>query len=344
MKSVFTIATYSHYWQAKLLMESLKRYESDARFIIVLVENKQKLELHEDYEHIWLNDILPNAEKLSHRYSAAEMCFITKPAAFSHLISEGKSHEIYYFDSDIRLYHNLSPFSKALEEANILLTPHHLFPFEQLSQPKEFDNMRTGVFNMGFCAMRPTLESERLCKWWKVNTENFGEEQFDLGLSADQQWMSLAPTLFNGVVVFKHPGANVAFWNLHERNLREEENLIYVNGQPLLFIHFSNFQIEPEIRLAPNHLYQREDLLENETIQKLSQQYASEIKEAQKNRTALPVLNPIVKPAKKRVKKNVKSFGVVKLTALVLIHSLPSQMKIWIYKFGLFLVRNIKFK
>lgn len=326
------------------MLNSVLEHDSGIKPVLVLVEKKQKLNLNTQWEHIWIEDLIPQITELSKRYSGAEMCFIAKPVAFEYLLNQDDSTEVFYFDSDIRLFHDLLPLSKALRGATALLTPHHLFPFEDSIQPKEFDNLRTGVFNLGFCAMRPTLEAKRLCKWWKINTQNFGEEQFDLGLSSDQQWMSLAPVLFSNVKICSHPGANVAFWNLHERNLDFENGLYKVNGQPLLFFHFSNFQQEPEMRLVKEELYPAKQALNSEAIQRLMLNHGQELKSKEITWESKQLKKKLVQSPLERTRENHKQFGFLKKGILLVIHQLPSSLKIRIYQIGLFLVRNIKFK
>ena len=326
------------------MLNSLLQRDSTAKVVVILVEKKQELDLNTQWEHIWIEDLIPHIERLSKRYSGAELCFISKPVAFEYLLKQEDSTEVFYFDSDIRFFHDLSPLSKQLQGATALLTPHHLFPFEDSKQPKEFDNLRTGVFNLGFCAMRPTLEAERLCKWWKINTQNFGEEQFDLGLSSDQQWMSLAPTLFSDIKICKDPGANVAFWNLHERNVEYEDEQYKVNGQPLLFFHFSNFQQEPKIRLVKEALYPTEQSLGSETIQRLTANHGKELKDKQNDWNPKALEKKLIQTPLERTRDNHKQFGFLKRGILLGIHQLPPSLKTRVYQIGLFLVRNIKFK
>jgi hypothetical protein len=45
--------------------------------------------------------------------------------------------------------------------------------------------------------------------------------------------------------VSKHPGFNVAYWNLHERHVEFRDDEWRVNGKwPLVFFHFSNLAIQ----------------------------------------------------------------------------------------------------
>ena len=57
--------------------------------------------------------------------------------------------------------------------------------------------------------------------------------------SSTKKWMDLAPCYFESVHVLKHRGCNVAYWNLHERELQADAGCYPVSGVPLVFFHFS---------------------------------------------------------------------------------------------------------
>ena len=53
--------------------------------------------------------------------------------------------------------------------------------------------------------------------------------------------MDMVPTIFEDVYIIKHPGYNIAYWNMMQRNVEIKNNKIYSNGKPAYFIHFSGF-------------------------------------------------------------------------------------------------------
>ena len=61
----------------------------------------------------------------------------------------------------------------------------------------------------------------------------------DKGMHVDQKWMDLVPGFFDGVYILKHPGYNVAYWNLHSRRVDLLDGRIMVNSEPCYFFHFS---------------------------------------------------------------------------------------------------------
>jgi hypothetical protein len=54
----------------------------------------------------------------------------------------------------------------------------------------------------------------------------------------DQKWINLAPAYFE-CTILKDPGLNLAPWNLDERPLKFQENILYTKDVRLRLIHFS---------------------------------------------------------------------------------------------------------
>ena len=85
-----------------------------------------------------------------------------------------------------------------------------------------------------------------------------------VGLFVDQKWIDLAPSYFDGVKIFKHPGCNTAYWNIHERRIIQEQDGSYgVENSgavhELIFFHFSG--INP-LNVQPISKYQNRYSLE----------------------------------------------------------------------------------
>ena len=56
----------------------------------------------------------------------------------------------------------------------------------------------------------------------------------------DQRWVDFVPSFFDHHIL-KDPGYNVAYWNLHGREVFSDGDRYLVDGEPLRFFHFSGF-------------------------------------------------------------------------------------------------------
>jgi hypothetical protein len=100
----------------------------------------------------------------------------------------------------------------------------------------------SGTFNLGFAALKDCEQGRSLLEWWKYRLENKGYVDRIEAYHVDQKWMDLVPYCFEqGVHVSRDVGINASHWNMHERQLQNENGEYFVNGRPLIFFHFSSF-------------------------------------------------------------------------------------------------------
>jgi hypothetical protein len=86
--------------------------------------------------------------------------------------------------------------------------------------------------------------------------EKYAYDKPDEHLFTDQLWMTAVPSFFDDLFINKNSGYNVAFWNLLERKVSKNENAWLVNNEPLIFFHYSKYNIEDPLKLVNfNHPY-----------------------------------------------------------------------------------------
>lgn len=248
MLCIATIVSANYLAYAKTLADSVRLWEPDAEFRVLIVDRAvpkvkeavQKLGLTAVYaEELGLDDF----EQLTFKYDIVELNTALKPTFLKRLLAQG-FEQVWYMDPDIRLYRTVVPVKKALEHASIALTPHAVAPAMDGFRPSDIDFLRTGSYNLGFIAFRKTPEAARMLDWWESRCLAYGFNDLGFGTFVDQKWIDLVPAYFDGVSIVKHPGCNVAYWNLHERKLTEEGGRIEVNGEELCFFHFSGVKAE----------------------------------------------------------------------------------------------------
>jgi len=74
---------------------------------------------------------------------------------------------------------------------------------------------------------------------------------------ADQKYLDQFERLFDGVVVLRHPGANLAPWNLERHALSSARGTLWVDETaPLIFFHFHGMRsVGSRIYVAEHHRY-----------------------------------------------------------------------------------------
>jgi len=97
------------------------------------------------------------------------------------------------------------------------------------------------VYNLGFAGVgasaRPFLD------WWWQATRREALNDVSKMMFTDQRWIDFVPCFFEPCIL-KDPGYNVAYWNLHARELTLDGDRFSVDGEPLRFFHFSGYDAD----------------------------------------------------------------------------------------------------
>jgi glycosyltransferase involved in cell wall biosynthesis len=240
--AVVTIIARNYLAHARVLMESVRRWAPGMLRIVILVDRVDGAfsPQSEDFLLIASEDLgIPDSRWFHFKYTVLELATAVKPFALEFLIHRYELDRIFYFDPDIQIHSPLTPVLQRLDKANLLLTPHLTGELDDGYHPSELDILRSGTYNLGFLGIARGEESLRFLKWWQVRLHDRCLIDLNRGLFVDQRWIDLAPGLFSGLEVCRHPGCNVAYWNLNHRNLVRRDNRYFVNGAPLCFFHFS---------------------------------------------------------------------------------------------------------
>jgi glycosyltransferase involved in cell wall biosynthesis len=242
-KAVFTIVSRNYTAMARTLLQSFKCVHSDwDRYLLLADELGYGYETYpEEYRVITIKDInLPDFERFTFRYNLLELNTAVKPWMFDWLFSVQGYDRVIYLDPDIYIYGRLDEVEQLLDQGGFMvLTPHLTSSLEDDRHPNELAIMNSGAYNLGFLALAQHGETNKFLKWWQGKLEFDCVVDFSRGLFVDQKWMDLAPGLYNDVHILRHPGYNVAYWNLNDRIVTEEQGKYKVNGQPLVFFHYS---------------------------------------------------------------------------------------------------------
>lgn len=243
-----TIVSANYLAYARVLAASLAEHAPGAPLKLLLVERRspalQALVAQAGLDCVFADELgLPDFERLAYKYDVLELNTALKPSFLKRLLGEG--HEaVVYVDPDIRFYAPPTPLLAALQAAPIVLTPHARRPVLDGQRPSDVDFLRNGSFNLGFIGLRAHAQSRALLDWWEARCLGLGFNDVGFGTFVDQKWADLIPAYFEAAAVLRHPGCNMAYWNLHERQLQRQAGRLEVEGEPLVFFHFSG--VDPQ--------------------------------------------------------------------------------------------------
>lgn len=277
-RAVFTICCRNYLAYGRVLLDSAARFCPDADRFLVLCEDSAKIpdDLLPDAKLLCVPDLnIPDVEKYAFAFSILEFNTNIKPAAFLRLMEQGYD-EVLYLDPDIKIFSRLDPVWPSLLGASIVLTPHITRIISDGKRPDEVDHMKSGLYNLGFAAVRNNETGVKFLKWWSHNCLTAGFKDSSEGVFVDQKFCDLVPLLFDEVYIQRHVGSNVAYWNLQERKLAlSEERWIVNESTELMFYHFSG--IDPMNRCQLSKYCNRYTLESLPELVPLFEQYRAEL-------------------------------------------------------------------
>lgn len=239
--------TFSYLNRARVLFQTLRRFHPDWELVALITDEPPPGfafdPAKEPFDRVvWAQDLgVPNFKGWLFKHDVVEVCTAVK-GPFIHQACSSGADAVIYLDPDTALLAPLDPLLGWLEDHDILLTPHLVDPNDDPAAilDNDLSASRTGIFNLGFVAVRTTGEGARFAKWWNDRLLSYCYDDMPNGLFVDQRWCDHVPALFDKVKVVRDPGYNVASWNLSRRTVAvEKDGRITVNGSPLRFWHFT---------------------------------------------------------------------------------------------------------
>ncbi|MEI6715464.1 MAG: hypothetical protein WCO60_17030 [Verrucomicrobiota bacterium] len=235
-----TTITLSYWENALAVRHSFLQQHPESEFYILVVDGPDpNLVVPPGVRVMWGKD-LPVEGFLSYamRYNAMELITSLK-APFMRLLLETYD-KVLHLDADVLVYDRLDLLFKRLDSSAVVLIPHLTCPLPDHYQPGEATFLLAADYNSGFIGFNASQEAKRALLWLEERCREACYDDSTTGFCTDQKWYNLLPTLFSGVFIERSREFNVAYWNLHERQLIHRDGKWWVNNErPLAFFHFS---------------------------------------------------------------------------------------------------------
>jgi len=263
----------------------MSRYHKDFEFFLLIIDYDERLsdKIDARFQIVTLDDVIPDKKiqsQMLFRYTAFEMSNALKPYLMLYLLDKLKKNKVIYFDADIYVLNNLSAIDEYFSKGDILITPHANTPQPNDGKiPGDGFILKGGSYNAGFIGVSNTVNGLAFLNWWKGHLQ---EKCFShrYGTFVDQSWLNLAVIYFNRIYVITHPGFNIAYWNLHERNLAFDsvQKKYTCNSQDLLFVHLSGLDFNNPDNISK--FQNRYSLGQFPLFKTIVEQYIADIKES----------------------------------------------------------------
>ncbi len=245
---VFTSLALNYLPKGRVLFRSLRNYHPEFFLHLGLADDEHGLidVRSEPFDNVIpLSSLdIPSWRGWAFCHNIVELATAIKPFVLQKLLKGEDCSKVLYLDPDIVVFSRLDDILTALDETNILLTPHQTTPESSLEAviDNEICSLKHGVYNLGFIGVSANTEGLRFAEWWAKRVYHFCRAEIYHGLFTDQRWIDLVPAFFDGVGIVRSTRHNVATWNLTTRKLTGSvSDGFQVDGKPLGFYHFTGF-------------------------------------------------------------------------------------------------------
>lgn len=252
MTAMCTIVARNYLAHARVLARSFISHHPDVPVYVLILDDVDRSvdDSDEPFRVLHPADVLDGTDFLPMRvmYDVLELATAVKPWVLRTLLDR-HGGPVAYLDPDIEVFSALSEAAASAARHPIVLTPHLTRPLPRDGRtPDEDFILKSGVFNLGFVvvseAARPFLD------WWAERLRTECIVAPERHRFVDQRWVDLAAGAFDHEIL-RHPGYNVAYWNIGTRSVGGRRQTGYsVDGEPLRFFHFSGFDASDERRLS----------------------------------------------------------------------------------------------
>lgn len=259
MEVVFTICSNNYLAHAATLLQSWFLSHPETKAYVILVDKRDE---SVDYDIILPASLLEisslnilNFDVLVEQYDITELNTAVKPDVFLYLFKKHPNSKVVYLDPDILVTSRFVDVFDSLNQNDFVLTPHICQPVDDDKAPTDYHTLRTGIFNLGFLALKDTQQVQVFLLWWRHRVFKYGYCNLPANMFYDQLWINYIPVFYEKYFILKHPGYNMANWNLHERILSKSvTGEWFVNDQyELKFFHFSGYKFKQPESIGSYH-------------------------------------------------------------------------------------------
>jgi hypothetical protein len=224
------------------MIRSLMRWSPGAEIFVLCMDRRAQEVLEAlaiaGVHCVALRDIeTPELLEAKKDRGVAEYCWTLSPCLPSYVLEHHPEIDfITYIDSDLLFY---SPPEPLFEEigANSIAIIEHRFP------PRLMDRLVNGRFCVEWVSFRRDEEGMACLNRWKAQCIEWCYYRLEENRMGDQKYLDEWPGRYPHCHILQHLGAGVAPWNYSQYQFGGRGDGITVDGQPLIFYHFHQFQL-----------------------------------------------------------------------------------------------------
>jgi hypothetical protein len=189
--------------------------------------------------------------------SIAEYCWTVSPCLALYILQHNADVDcITYLDADLLFYSPIQPLFDEIGDSSITIIEHRFAPRLKYYEVN-------GRFCVEWVGFRRDEEGLACLSRWRDQCIEWCYYRLEDGRMGDQKYLDEWPERYSSCHILQHLGAGVAPWNYTQYSFGCDLNgRITVEGAPLIFYHFHQFQMLDNgyfDRLSPYYTFERDE-------------------------------------------------------------------------------------
>ena len=167
-----------------------------------------------------------------------EYCWTLKPFAidYSRRLAGGFDWAV-WLDADMWVFGDIDSVVDSYKDSSCLITPHRF--------SKDFEHFEptVGHYNAGSVAFRNSAAGVKALHWWAERCLESCPSMPTDSTFGDQKYLNRIAFEFPEVTPISSLGFNAAPWNIFGANIKKQNGMVFLGGDPLVLYHFQAFKV-----------------------------------------------------------------------------------------------------
>lgn len=244
MHNYCSIVSKEYIHKILLLYNSLLKHDDSFKFFIICMSkdtrnllNAIKLDKAVLLTIDQIEETDPQLAAVKLGRNEKEYAWTSKGSVFLYLFKNYPDIDhLLWLDGDIFFYSSPDTIFQELRQCSLLLTKERF-----KGENKKLNNVY-GIYNTGLMGLRRDREAIGFIRWYRKNCIEWCYDKMIPGKFSDQMHLNRISEKSSWIRVIKNNGINVTAWNIQGCKAEKKGEDIYIDGEKLVFYHFSGFR------------------------------------------------------------------------------------------------------
>lgn len=216
-RTVAILASDAYLPRLKVCIDHIRKYSPEVPINVLYFGDREDIVGYSD--HLIVTTSL--------RLESFKDIFAARPAYMIQLLRQGYN-SVLHLGADVIFYSPVEEIFEQYREYDAAGSPHIITPIPYDGKMPSNEQIHlTGQLNSDFILWNYTKSALTFLEWQHKELQRANADDPSRGQFFDQVYLSFAPYFIDNFHIIKDPGHNVAYFNLHERDLENAKSIQY---------------------------------------------------------------------------------------------------------------------